>query len=286
MDQFCRWMSDVLGLAMAHDDTHIDTLTQHYASATLASEIDQSLRVLGKDPARLSIDDLELIDEFHIGGRVATRALMTEAGFPRGAHILDVGSGIGGPARVAAHDFGLTVDGIDLTPAYVAAASDLSRRTGLTEQTRFVQGSALALPFASGHFDGATLIHVGMNIADKVGLAREVARVLKPGAVFAIYDIMRTGVGDLTFPLPWSSVAETSAVAAPVDYRRALDAAGFVIESERDRRALSRTASQSAGPPPALPHRGSGWDIKTANLAMLVRAGILAPVELIARKAA
>jgi hypothetical protein len=109
---------------------------------------------------------------------------------------------------------------------------------------------------------------------------------LKSGAIFGIYDIMRVGEGDLTYPLPWSSVAETSAVATPTDYRAALTAARFEILDERNRRSdLAGYAVAMGGKatPPMLPHRGATWDNKTANLAALVRGGILAPVQILAR---
>ena len=102
--------------------------------------------------------------------------------------MLDVGSGIGGPARYFASAYGCDVTGIDLTPAFVELANELTSRTGLADRVRFVQGSALALPFEAGSFDLATMNHVGMNIADKATLFAEVRRVLRPGGRFMIYE--------------------------------------------------------------------------------------------------
>lgn len=263
------------------------SLIRHYSRGTLAADVDESLRLIGKDPARLTVDDLEAVDEFHMGGRPATLALLDAAGFAVGMKLIDVGSGLGGPARVAASTRGVDVTGIDLTPEFVALANDLSRRVGLGDKTRFIEGSGTAMSFEARRFDGATMLHVGMNIADKTSLMREVRRVLRPGARFAIYDIMRIGDGDLIFPLPWSSVAETSAVATPADYVTALEAAGFSIESQRDRRAELKAyaaAMASASPFPAdLPHRGPDWSTKVDNLAAMVKSGRLAPFEFIAR---
>src|SRR5208282_4147982 len=98
------------------------------------------------------------------------------------------------------------------------------------------QGSALSLIFPDGAFDGAYMLHVGMNIPDKTKLCSEVSRVLRTGSRFGIYDVMQTGDGELTYPVPWATTADTSAVAAPIDYRKALQAAGFVVTIERDRR--------------------------------------------------
>ncbi|MEQ1612245.1 MAG: class I SAM-dependent methyltransferase, partial [Hyphomicrobiaceae bacterium] len=138
-------------------------LQSHYAHGELASAIDRSLVKLGKDPANLTVDDLAMIDEFHIGGRPASLELFEQCKFDEGMHLLDVGSGLGGPARTCAAAKSTTVTGVDLTPEYVAAATDLSQRVGLSARTTFKQGSVLDLPFADGTFDGAYMIHVGMN---------------------------------------------------------------------------------------------------------------------------
>lgn len=101
---------------------------------------------------------------------------------------------------------------------------------------RFVQGHALELPFTENEFDVATLLHVGMNIADKSALFRSAARVLKPGGMFAVYDVMRTGDGQLAYPLPWATSAEISFPATPEEYATALQAAGFTVGSTRNLR--------------------------------------------------
>lgn len=264
-------------------------LQHHYSHGALATAVDKSLLALGRDPASITIDDLAPIDEFHIGGRPASMALFGQCGFAAGMHLLDVGSGLGGPARAAAAVIGATVTGIDLTDEYVEIARQLSARVGLTAKTTFQQGSVLELPFADGAFDGAYMIHVGMNIADKPRLFGEVRRALKPGAVFGIYDVMQLSDGDLRFPLPWSSVAETSFVEPPASYRAKLVTAGFQIVAERNRHAAALeffaegARREQAGLTPALHHRAPDWPIKSANLQAMLAASIIAPTEIIAR---
>ena len=146
--------------------------------------------------------------------------------------------------------------GIDLTEDYVRTAEALARRVGLAGRVRYRQGSALALPFARGTFDGAYMMHVGMNIEDKPALFAEARRVLKPGGVFAVYDVMRTGEGELRFPLPFAATPETSFVARPAEYRRALAAAGFEIA--RSGTAARSPSSSSSGCRPAPP-RPAAW---------------------------
>lgn len=136
-------------------------------------------------------------------------------------------------------------------------ARSLARRVGLADRVTYRQGSALSLPFAPATFDGAYMLHVGMNIAEKTALFAEVKRVLKPGGVYGIYDIMREGDGDLAFPVPWATTADTSFVAPLATYRHLLESAGFAIVNERSRRDLTadffrqlRAPSQQSGGPP------------------------------------
>jgi ubiquinone/menaquinone biosynthesis C-methylase UbiE len=187
----------------------------HYAQGGVERAILDALVRMGKDPERLDAAELGPVDEFHLGGRPATAELAAQLELRPGMELLDIGSGLGGPARHIASAHGCRVTGIDLTEEYVAVARSLSRRTGLDGQVRFEQGSALALPFADAGFDGAYMIHVGMNIADKPALMRGVARVLRPGGFFAIYDVMRVGPGELAFPVPWASQPATSFVETP-----------------------------------------------------------------------
>jgi SAM-dependent methyltransferase len=151
------------------------------------------------------------------------------------------------------------------------------------------------MPFESEAFDGGYMMHVGMNIADKTGLFREVHRVLRPGAVFGVYDVMRFKDGALSFPVPWAETAATSAVAPPAAYRRALEDAGFAIEGERNRRdyalaffeEMTARAKAAGGPPPLGIHvlMGPSTAGKIGNVVENIASGRVAPVEIIARKA-
>jgi len=266
----------------------------HYAQDSLLGAIERAVAALGKGPDELSIDDFAPVDEFHIGGREATDALLAQLAPDGGSHLLDVGCGLGGASRYVATLYGSRVTGVDLTAAFVEAGQAMSAWLGLADRVTLQQGSALALPFADGTFDAAYMMHVGMNITDKAVLCAEVARVLRPGGRFAIYDIMQTDEADLVYPVPWATTAAASAVAPPETYRRALEAAGFVVEAERDRRAFAldvfrrvrERAAQSDGPPPLGLHlvMGPSAAEKVANMAANVAAGRIAPVELIARR--
>src|SRR5690348_2135646 len=107
------------------------SVSRHYEHGSLEATILETLRRVGKDPEKLVHGDLALVDEFHIGGRPATKHLGDQIDLPPGARVLDVGSGIGGPSRYFAAERGWKVEGIDLTPEYVEVATSLSRRAGL-----------------------------------------------------------------------------------------------------------------------------------------------------------
>jgi SAM-dependent methyltransferase len=268
----------------------------HYTHGHLTRAITAGLAALGRTPPAISIDDLGPVDEFHIGGREATEDLMKQLHLSRELHVLDVGSGLGGAARVVASRYGCQVTGIDLTAEYVETARTLSDWTGLGQRLAFHRGSALALPFADASFDAAYMLHVGMNIPDKPGLATQVARVLKPECLFGIYDVMRTGPAELTYPVPWASTPELSSLAPPETYKAALRAGGFEVVAERSRREfaleffqrLRARMARAGGPPPLGLHLVMGPDAatKVGNMLANIEAGTIAPVEIVARRAA
>lgn len=267
-------------------------VAEHYTHGSLETAILDALARSGKDTDKLAPADLAPVDEFHIGGRQATADFAAELGVEPGWHLLDIGSGLGGASRYFAHERGCRVSGIDLTEEYVRTAEALARRVGLEGQVSYRQGSALDLPFAPGAFDGAYMLHVGMNIEAKADLFAGVRRVLKRGGVFGIYDVMSdAGEGGLKFPVPWAASAATSFVETPATYRRLLEGAGFQVVKERSRRAFAQeffrqmrqVAAQAGGPPPLGLHllMGEAAPQKIANMIDNIERGIIAPVEII-----
>jgi ubiquinone/menaquinone biosynthesis C-methylase UbiE len=268
-----------------------ERVARHYAQSGLERTIVEALAASGADPARLAPADLAPVDEFHIGGRQATIDFAGQLDFPTGSSLLDIGSGLGGASRYFAGERGCRVTGIDLTAEYVTLAAALAARVGLAERVSYRQGSALALPFPAGSFDGAYMLHVGMNIEDKARLFAEVRRVLKPGGVFGVYDVMREREGQLSFPVPWAVAAETSFVGSAVDYRRLLEAAGFSVRNERSRRDFAieffrqlRARTAAAGGPPSLGLHllmGTTAPQKIANMVDNLEHGLIAPTEIV-----
>jgi ubiquinone/menaquinone biosynthesis C-methylase UbiE len=271
-----------------------EQVAQYYSHGALEHTILEALKAAGKNPEKLELADLEAMDEFHTGGREATADMGSQMGLGRGARVLDVGSGIGGPARYLAHELGWQVVGIDLSGEFVQVAASLSNRAGLNGSVSYHQASAVATPFESGAFDGAYMFHVGMNIEDKAGLFREVRRVLKTGGTFGVFDVMREADGPLTFPLPWARSQETSFVESAETYRKLLQAAGFQVDKERNRRAFAVESFQkvqarmaaNGGKPPALGLHliaGREWPQRVQDFTADLARGLVAPVEMICR---
>lgn len=267
-------------------------VAKHYSHGSLLPMILDALKQMGKDPERFAATDLSTGDELHLGWLPATAALAKDLGLVPGMHVLDIGCGIGGPARYFAETHKCRVTGIDLTEEFVQVATELTRRCGLADLATFRQGSALDLPFDNGAFDAATLIHVGMNISDKARLFEEVRRVLKPGDLFCVYEVMRAGEGDLPYPMPWAQSTETSFVEAPETYRRLLSAAGFKIEREENRRIFvldlareMRAKIEKDGLPALNQHAilGPTARERLGNVMATLERGIIAPIEMIAR---
>lgn len=273
----------------------LNLVANHYTRGDLLSAIRAGVEKLGKTPETVTIEDLAPVDEFHIGGRMATRSFLDQIGIRPEDHVLDVGCGIGGASRFAARTYGCQVTGIDLTEEYVETGNTLCSWLGLENRVKLSQGNALAMNLPDATVDKAFMLHVGMNIPDKASLAMEVWRVLRPGGVFGIYDIMEVDGDQLKYPVPWATVAKASSLASPANYKHSLMAAGFQIVSERDRREFAldffeRLKANSAvadGPPPLGLHilMGKEAPTKVQNMIENVSRNRVAPIELIARKA-
>lgn len=266
----------------------------HYTSGHLLAAIEAAVIAAGKTTANITVDELAPVDEFHIGGRVASQSFLDQLSLNSSDHVLDVGCGLGGASRFAASHYGSRVTGIDLTEEFIHTGKALCRWVGLDSLVTLELGSATAMPYAEAVFDKAYMMHVGMNIADKEAMALNVYCVLRPGGTFGIYDVMQTGDEVLSFPVPWASTAAGSAVESPAHYREVLEQAGFEIIAERNRRdfaleyfeQLAAKNAASGGPPPLGLHivMGENRSTKVKNMIDNIAAGRVAPVEIIAQK--
>ncbi|GJL81119.1 MAG: SAM-dependent methyltransferase [marine bacterium B5-7] len=202
----------------------------HYSSRVdLALEIERKLEAAGKYPDNLKAIDLSTVDEFHIRGRKATLELGRRMNLDSGSSVLDIGSGLGGPARTIAEEYGCLVTGIDLTQAFCDAANQMSKWVNLDDKVTFQQGDATDLPFEDHQFDAAMTVHVAMNIPAKDKVYSEAKRVIKSGGVFVVYDVLKGEGDDLLFPVPWAREPSISYLETSEGMENLLTKAGFQI---------------------------------------------------------
>ena len=275
--------------------TAASDVSAHYSSGDLLARLEARLREDGCDPARPTFEALAPYDHFHGRGLEATEDMADRLQVSGTDHVLDVGSGIGGPARYVARRFGCRVSGIDLTAEFCDVARHLTSRLGLSERVSFEQGDALAMPFSDAAFDGAFSMNVSMNIADKRALYREIHRVLKPGAWLGLLEVVQGPGGEPDYPTPWARTAATSFLATEAETRENLAASGFAIEHLRDTTeasfawgARARATVETGGKPPhravALIH-GALADEILASTGPALGERRTVPIEIVCRKA-
>jgi MPBQ/MSBQ methyltransferase len=240
---------------------------EHYGRGDLAARILEALRAAGKDPDDLTTEDLAPVDQFHTRGREATLELANRAGITSGTRALDVGGGLGGPARTLAREFGCAVEVLDLTEEYCRTGEMLTARTGLSDLVSFRHGNALEMPYPAASFDVAWTQHSSMNVADKERLYKEIYRVVRPGGRLALHEIMAGPASPIHFPVPWARDPSISHLQPPETVRSLIATTGFDESSWVDETAsatewfqqrLSATALE--GPPPLGLHLLLGPD--------------------------
>jgi ubiquinone/menaquinone biosynthesis C-methylase UbiE len=266
----------------------------HYSRPNLLARLNAALKEDGVDPLHPTMETLAPYDQFHGRGMEATLEMAKLIQARPGDHVLDIGSGIGGPARYVASRFGCRVSGIDLTPELCEVARHLTRLLQLEDRVRFEVANALATPFPDASFDGAYSMNVSMNIADKDGLYREIHRVLKPGAWLILSELAQGEGGALDYPTPWAASAEASFLSTPEATRRGLQAAGFevvrlesTLEESLASGARSRAMVERGEKPP---HRavflihGDIAPQASANTSRGMAERRIVPIEVLARK--
>lgn len=235
---------------MTADQANRDRMLAHYEKQGALERILAGWQAAGGAPEALAA-----VDEFHIRGPMATKMLMDHLDLPAGARFLDVGAGLGGPARALARHKGYDVTGLDLSRSYCEIAIELSARVGLAGKTEFL---CRDVAHHDGDYDGAWTIHVGMNVADKEGFYHAIRRRLKPGAPFIVYDMFRGDGPDPAYPMPWSDTEENSHLAGREAVEIDLRVAGFEIVDGADDTAAAAAFMQKSidkirgagGPPP------------------------------------
>ncbi len=249
-----------------------------YTETALVASIE---RLAGHDLTALTQEQWDRFDQFHSGGADAVDRLLPSLHLAPGMTVLDVGSGLGGPARQVARSTGCAVVGVDITPAYVDAAQALTHTAGLSEQARFVCSDIAT--FDRTTFDAAYTMHVQMNVADKKTYFTEIAHRLRPGAHFATFEVCRSGDAQPTPPLPWSLDGTDSFLATVDELRDTIRSSGFKLVEWVDETAWVRqwfedlAASLSFGASQAaLPALLTDGPTRMLNFAVALATGVVA----------
>jgi 2-polyprenyl-3-methyl-5-hydroxy-6-metoxy-1,4-benzoquinol methylase len=185
-------------------------IKQHYGSDALCTRIFSALEQSGKNPDKLDLKDLSTIDQLHTGGHVATLELARKTALPPGAAVLDAGCGIGGSCRLLARECQFNITGMDLVPEFIDVAQALTRSTDLTDTITYTPGDIVDTGLGAETFDAVWCQHTLMNIKDKNAVFGEFKRILKPGGILVLHEIVQGTTTPIHLPVPWADRASIS----------------------------------------------------------------------------
>lgn len=268
-------------------------VSQQWGEGDVLNRILDALEASGITAANASVEALAPLDHFHARGFHATRELADVLPVKAGDRLVDIGCGVGGPARYFAHRFGCRVDGIDITEPFVVAANHLSELTGLRDRVTVRLGDGHSLPYPDETFDGGYSQHVTMNVADRDRFFGEAFRVLRPGAFFALTEHGLGSGGPPYHPVPWSNDGSHEHLMQPAETVERLRKAGFdgIAVTETGEKYLAGyqnviALAEKGELPPLGVHilLGAAAAAKTRNAARNIEEGRTVPVQVICRK--
>ena len=191
------------------------------------SRVHQAMSETGLINKKLEIEELFPIDQYHARGIAATVDLGKRMPISKNQKIIDIGCGLGGPARYYAKEFKCFITGIDITPSFIEIGNEFNRLTSMSDNVELLVGNGEVLNFENETFDGAYSQHVTMNISNREKFFSEAFRVLKKDSFFAFTEHGLGPEGNPIFPLPWANSLEMSFLLPPQKTISILKDTGF-----------------------------------------------------------
>lgn len=269
------------------------SISDHWETGDVYARILNAMGAAAISPDTVTVEQMAPVDHFHARGLPATVELADALPIQAGQHIVDIGCGLGGPARYLAERFGCRVSGVDITGPYVEAANKLTALLRMEGQVEVELGDGQHLPYGDAMFDGGYTQHVTMNIADRAQFFAEAFRVLKPGAFFALTEHGLGSEGQPHYPLPWSEDGSGAFLVPPEETVAYLQDTGFVdVEVEHTgakylagyKRAIELAAQGNLPPFGVHILMGQTAPAKTVNAARNIEEGRTQPIQVTCTK--
>ena len=186
-----------------------------------------NLAALGYGPDDpLDLAALTPFDQYHYDGTHAVDLALSRLGVSNGARLLDIGAGIGGPARYIADQTGAHVTALELQADLDGVARDLTARCGLSARVTHTCGDILDGQMR-GPFDGIISLLCMLHIPDKPRLFAACRAALRPGRAMYIEDFARARPLSPAEEQLLAVKVQCTALPTPAEYRTHLAGAGF-----------------------------------------------------------
>jgi sarcosine/dimethylglycine N-methyltransferase len=171
-------------------------------------------------------------DQDHYGGTAATDELTREAQIEKASRVADFCAGLGGTVRYLAHRYGANVIGIELTPARVVGAQDLTKLVGLQDVARVIEGDVLKVPLPDASVDAVISQEAFCHVPELRRALVEGARILREGGRSAFTDwVANEPLTAEDAQLMWDGMA-IQPLRSILEYRQLVESSGLLCSQQ------------------------------------------------------